>query len=195
MSKERFLLPYLPDAAWLKAFLLSDEPVIDLHAHFVKQTPRNRTYILGPNGIQSLIVPIQGRNKRQAFGDVKVSYADKWQRVHLQAIRTAYGAAPFFDYVFPEIERIYEQSPEYLYELNALFLKSYLRLLKADRVLVYSVDYELSSDEIDRRSSFIQRDMSEQSYPQVFQEKWGFQSGLSALDRMMNELTRFREEV
>lgn len=195
MSKSRFLLPYLPDQAWLKAFIQAESPVLDLHAHFVKQTPRNRTYIIGPNGVQALVVPIQGRNKRQAFGDVKISYQENWVRQHVNAIRTAYGSAPYFEYLFPAFEAILESRPTHLFELNKQVVDSLFKSLKKKPNYTLSSGFELEQGELDFRTSFLEREAHTQAYPQVFQEKFGFEPGLSALDRMMNDLAGLRQEL
>ncbi len=194
MSKSRFLLPYLPDQAWLKTFVEAEAPVLDLHAHFVKQTPRNRTYIIGPNGVQALVVTIQGRNKRQAFGEVKISYRENWVRQHVNAIRTAYGSAPYFEYLFPTFEAILESRPTHLFELNKQVLDSLFKSLKKKPHYTLSSGFELGDGELDFRTSFLERERNTPAYPQVFQEKFGFEAGLSALDRMMNDLAGLRQE-
>ncbi|TNE81562.1 MAG: hypothetical protein EP332_03265 [Bacteroidetes bacterium] len=193
--KTRFLLPYLPDQDWLKGVVRAAQPVLDLQSHFVKQTPRNRAYIVGPNGVQALVVPIQGRNKRQAFEDVKIAYQENWVRQHVNAIRSAYGSAPYFEYLFPALEAVLESKPEYLKDLNKALLLGMLKALKLKIDFSESQSFELGTDEKDHRSEFLERNLQAESYPQVFQEKFGFVAGLSGIDRMMNDLAGIRQDV
>ncbi|MDE6717501.1 MAG: WbqC family protein [Muribaculaceae bacterium] len=69
-----------------------------------------------------LTVPIEGgasRLKRTPVTDLPVSAHGRWQEVHLGALKAAYGRAPYFAYLFPEIEKAYrEKSGETLKEFN-----------------------------------------------------------------------------
>jgi hypothetical protein len=58
----------------------------------------------GPNGLQTIRVPLE----RAQPG--RIAQFDKWKRETLQAIRTAYGTAPFFPYYDYLTEAVFEQS-------------------------------------------------------------------------------------
>ncbi|MFN7302340.1 MAG: WbqC family protein [Bacteroidia bacterium] len=59
-----------------------------------------QTLLRGPNGIQTLRIPLEKKRPGQ------IADIEKWQRETLQAIRTAYGTAPFYpyyDYLIAEV--------------------------------------------------------------------------------------------
>ena len=92
--------------------------VFDEHERFEKQSYRNRCKILTSNKVQDLIVPVQKGKTKLTSGQVSVIYADKWQQVHLRAIKSAYGKAPFFEHYYPEIELIIENEGTSIFELG-----------------------------------------------------------------------------
>ena len=66
--------------------------IIDLGEHYERQTYRTRTRIVGPNGVQDLVVPIIRRSgEKMPVHSVGLSYAETWPQQHLHAIRSAYG--------------------------------------------------------------------------------------------------------
>lgn len=167
---------------------------IDLHAHFEKQSYRNRTIILGPNGLQSLVVPIFGRNKKQIMRDIGISYQESWQRIHLNSLQTAYRSAPYYEYIYPDLERIILQGHESLIDLNMDVHTFLVKRLKLASPLL-SEAFDLSEGEVDRRNAFHPKKEKEPlaPYSQVFQEKLGFQSGAGIIDLVMNDLPGTKE--
>lgn len=186
----RVLSQYMGSLDFWSRLLQEEQVCIEQEDHFVKQTFRNRTVILGPNGLQSLIVPIQGRNKRQSMKQVKIGYGEAWERIHLNSIQTAYRSAPYFDYLYPEIERIIQKKPVYLLDLNEELRAFFVKRLQCDTEFSRSTSYELNAEEQDGRDLFHpKKETPAEGYPQVFQEKFGFVSGAGILDLLMNDLT------
>ena len=180
---------FLPSGELIEAGIQCGGLAIDRASHFVKQTPRNRCRISGPNGPQYLIIPVKGRNKRQAMEDVLISYDEPWQRQHIQALQTAYSSAPYFEYLMPELASILEKMTNHLIDLNNSLLDwvlgrlhLHLPVLACNTYLTDSGEYEEGRDWNFSNSGI------PQVYPQVFQEKNGFIPNCSLLDRMMNEL-------
>jgi len=104
---------------YFQTLIRSQNPIIDLGEHFIKQTYRNRYEIAGPNGIERLIIPLEkGKNQKMAMHEVKISYAENWVNQHKKAIQTAYGNTPYYEYYGPEINSILEKRPEYLVDLS-----------------------------------------------------------------------------
>ncbi len=176
-------IPYWAEIAKSEAYCL------DRHAYFEKQSYRNRSIILGPNGLQPLVVPIYGRNKKQIMRDIRICYTESWQRVHLNSLQTAYRSAPYYEYIYPDLERIILQGHESLIDLNwdvHIFLVKRLKLASP----LLSAHFDLSIGETDRREAFHPKKEKEPlaPYSQVFQEKLGFQSGAGIIDLVMNDL-------
>lgn len=112
----------------------------DVHAHFTKQTFRNRAVILGANGPHNLIVPVIFGN-RTAFKDTKVDYSQRWVQDHWGAIHSAYGKAPFFEYFGEEFHSILQAKPRFLIDLCSETMTLCLKLLHFDSKISLSKEY------------------------------------------------------
>jgi hypothetical protein len=59
------------------------EILFDRHEHLIKQTIRNRCHILGPNGIQTLVVPVEHNSRTNTpVKDITIANQTDWQRQH-----------------------------------------------------------------------------------------------------------------
>ena len=105
-------------AAALKAGTLLidlDEKRLPLrHSH-------HRYRVDGPNGVQTLTVPLVGstNNMMTPLRDVLISEHGDWRRLHWGALYSAYGRSPYFDYVADDLQRVIYGSQRYLHEFNA----------------------------------------------------------------------------
>jgi hypothetical protein len=81
----------------------------------------HRYRIDGPNGIQTLTVPLVGstNNMMTPLRDVLISEHGDWRRLHWGALFSAYGRSPYFDYVADDLSRVVHGSQRYLHEFNA----------------------------------------------------------------------------
>jgi hypothetical protein len=193
---ERLESHYFPGIASLALLCRADRVCLDAWEHFEKQTYRNRCRILAPNGVQSLTVPVEGRNTRQRMKDVRISYREPWQRVHRNAIQTAYRSAPFYEYMDRELEMIFSAKHLFLMDLNEAVLEMLLSRLKIKKEIVRSRSYELDAGEADFRGIFHPKRTETGRfipYSQVFSERYPFVPDLSALDLLMNNLPQAKE--
>ncbi len=88
--------------------------------HYIKQSYRNRCRILGPNGVQSLTIPVElPAGTKTPIREVRISDHGEWRHLHAQALRTAYGASPFFEFYADELMPFYERRYTYLWDFNA----------------------------------------------------------------------------
>jgi len=181
---------YLGSIPYWAASMQEEELCIDQHAYFEKQSYRNRAILLGPNGLLPLVVPIFGRNKKQYMHQVEISYGEAWQRMHLHSLQTAYRSAPYFEYIYPDLERIILMNHERLLDLNMEVHAFLLKRLKHVPASL-SESYDLIEGEEDLRNHFHPKKEKElfAPYSQVFQEKYSFQSGAGIIDLLMNDLT------
>ena len=129
------------------------------------------------------------------MGDIRISYKEPWLRVHLNSLLAAYRAAPYFDYVYPDLESVLRRKPDTLWELNLGLFVFLVQRLKAEVNLQFSQEYALKQNEEDGRTLFHPKTPLpyQEPYGQVFQEKFGFRSGMSVIDLMMNYLPGARE--
>ena len=105
-------------AAALKAGVL----VVDLdERHLPLRHSHHRYCIDGPNGLQTLTVPLVGstNNMMTPLRDVLISEHGDWRRLHWGALYSAYGRSPYFDYVADDLSRVINGSQRYLHEFNA----------------------------------------------------------------------------
>ena len=101
--------------------------------HYIKQSYRNRCCILGPNGVQSLTIPVElSQGTKTPIREVRISEHGAWRHLHAQALRTAYGASPFLEYYADELLPFYERRYTYLWDFNAELLQTLLSLLQLD---------------------------------------------------------------
>jgi len=81
----------------------------------------HRYRIDGPNGVQTLTVPLVGRsnNMTTPLRDMLISEHGEWRRLHWGALFSAYGRSPYFDYVADDLSRVINGQQRYLHELNS----------------------------------------------------------------------------
>ena len=102
-------LPYLPNIVWFSNFLKMENVWIEREENFVKSTFRNRCEIAGANGRQMLSIPLQGgRDHHRLYKETRILNDTRWQKIHWQGIRSAYGSAPYFEFYEDRIRKFYE---------------------------------------------------------------------------------------
>lgn len=172
---------YFPPATWFPAGVRAGEWRIEKYENYQKGGFRNRCRIVGPNGVQTLSVPlVKGKNQRQPITEVRISYEADWWRVHEQAIQTAYGRAPYFEFYAETLLAIGRQRHEFLWEFNDKLLTTVLHLLQKP-VSVYPTEAFTPPSANDLlRPVDLPTTLPE--YPQVFTDRHGFTPGLSVLD-------------
>jgi hypothetical protein len=179
------LLPsvYFGPVAWYSNFLFSENVAIDRHENYIRQTWRNRCRILGPNGIQDLVVPVHAPN-HTPLENVRIDYRQRWQQQHWGAIRAGYGQSPYFEYYAEKLEHFFiGEEFDLLVDLNAAILATTLKLMKSQKEWKFSESFHPYS-ESDPRLILHPKKKSpgNKSYAQVFGERHGFVPGLSVID-------------
>ncbi|QEC70010.1 WbqC family protein [Panacibacter ginsenosidivorans] len=185
---------YFPIINWFKYSFQEKYIILDGCEAYKKMSFRNRMVVCGSNGLISLSVPIEsGRRQKAPFKDVRISYREKWMTNHWRTIFSCYGKSPFFDYYSHEVEKLLYEKHIYLFDLNLAaveWLKTVLHF-PAEIIVVdfdNAADYNSVADDISdkwRPNNFQQEDIFIQ-YPQVFQDRIGFQPNLSILDMLFN---------
>ncbi len=179
---------YLPNIAFFCTLQNKQNIIIDIHSHYQKQSYRNRTQILGTQGILDLIIPVHKTDHFTQMGEVTIDYGQAWVRQHIGAIKSAYGKSPFFEYYFSYFEAILQKKHDYLYQLNSEILTVCLKILKINCTINFSEKYQ-ATIENDFRNSFHPKKNTKinnfTSYPQLFGEL--FVNNLSIIDLIMNE--------
>jgi hypothetical protein len=124
------LLSYWPSAAWC-AYHAASSTIALTQLEYRKAYHLNQCAILTANGLQVLSVPLQGgRSQKNLITNIAISYAEPWQRLHLNSIKAAYGKAAFFDELWPLLQDLYTLQYSTLYELNVATLLLVKHLLR-----------------------------------------------------------------
>ena len=185
---------YLPPVQTLFHAHRSGLLVLETHETYQKGSYRNRCHIAGANGPLVLSIPLaRGKNERMSIRAVRTSDHSDWQRQHWQAIRSAYGRAPYFEHYADELEPHFRRPAPLLFDWNEQLLRTLLECLRLPVEVRHSetfVPFD-THDFLDLRgvihpkSHRVRRADSvfvAQPYEQIFVEKHGFLPNLSSLD-------------
>jgi len=180
-----YLLPtsYFPSITFFQQAIGTSSAFISGKEIYVKQSFRNRCEILTANGVQVLSIPvIKVNGTKTETSDIKISEQKNWRLDHWRAIESAYKNAPYFEFYDVEIKNLLFHKTENLFELNQNiidFLCSVWDLKKPEN----SNELLVNVDQIE----FLGRIKDCSPYKQVFDDRFGFQSNLSALDLLFCE--------
>lgn len=195
MSTVYLSTAYLAPVAYYKALCRYDRTVIEACSHYVKQSYRNRCTIMSAGGELSLSIPVERTRPGKPFTrDMRISAHDNWQHIHWNAIASAYGSSPFFEYYRDDFAPFYEKSQlgRFLLDYNNDLQEMVCRLLGIAPDISYSENYLSPTDDItDLREAIGPKrepviSLLPRPYYQVFSMKWGFSPGLSIIDLLFN---------
>ncbi|MGB1267026.1 MAG: WbqC family protein [Schleiferiaceae bacterium] len=177
---------YFPPIIWVAYAVQSEELRLESHENFQKQSYRSRTDIAGPNGKQTLSVPVDRSIK--SILTIPISYQEDWVSKHLKSIETAYANSPFFEVLFPDVEELLKKEYSSLWSLNLATIQLFFHWLELSNEVPFTSSYETVPNVNDARSLHPKEklDIETPTYLQVFEQKNGFMSNLSALDVFFN---------
>lgn len=113
---------------WYQKLNRYDECLIERHESFIKQTYRNRMIIPTTSGPLSLTIPTNHYTS-MAMKDIRISDHANWRHVHWNALMSAYGESPFFEYYQDDIRPFYEKKYEFLFDFNMEVMEKMIELL------------------------------------------------------------------
>jgi len=189
--KKTVILPnfYFAPISYFVEWLKYEEVRLECWENFPKQTYRNRCIIQGANGRLPLTVPIEHSGAR-VVKDIKISYADAWQKLHWKSIQSAYQSSPYFEYYEDDLASLFEKKETFLFDLNLKTLDWVGQKLK------WNLSYKLTEEYIkfpknadDSRMIFnakIPSNLHHTEYIQVFSDRFDFMNDLSILDLIFN---------
>ena len=181
---------YFPSISHFVVMAQSDKIVFEMEDNFQKQTNRNRMYIYSPNGIQLLNIPIKhSKENRQMTKDIRLETAFDWQKQHFKSLEAAYRNSPFFEFFEDDIMPVFEKKHTFLMDLNLQTIEIVSKCLGLKLEPTFSTEYFRNPVLTDFRTLVDgKKDSYEfESYPQVFEEKFGYLNNLSILDLLFNE--------
>ena len=113
---------------------------------YKKNEFQNRNRIKTTDGWQWLTVPVTYRFP-QRIEEVGVNQTVDWQRKHLQALKTNYSKAPFFETYYGRFEELYQQSYEFLVQANVACIQFLMKLLGLERKLVLASSLPVETED------------------------------------------------
>ena len=119
---------YFGPIQWYQKLNRYDECLIERHESYIKQTYRKRMLIPTTNGPLSLTIPTN-HNTSLAMKDIRISDHANWRHVHWNALLSAYGESPFFEYYQDDIRPFYEKKYEFLFDFNMEITEKMIELL------------------------------------------------------------------
>lgn len=183
---------YFGPVQWYQKLYRSDEAIIEACENFQKQTYRNRCIIATTQGVQALTIPVT-RGNDSTIRDVRISDHGNWRHLHWNALQSAYGESPFFEYYQDDIRPFFEKRWDFLFDFNEEIRLKVCELIDIEPTVTLTSEYSDSSDTArDYRSAINPKhpvhdpDFMPKKYYQVYLQKHGFLPNLSILDLLFN---------
>ena len=150
------------------------------------------------NGPLALTIPTN-HDISLSMKDIRISDHANWRHVHWNALLSAYGESPFFEYYQDDIRPFYEKKYEFLFDFNMETTEKMIELLdirpKISITEAYIQSKELKEedeikdfrDAIRPKKPLPDAEFAPQRYYQVYEQKHGFLPNMSILDLLFNE--------
>ncbi len=187
---------YFGPIQWYQKLNRHDHCLIERCENFVKQTYRNRMVIATTNGLQALSIPVTTDGdslSKTLMRDVRISDHGHWRHIHWNALCSAYGESPFFEFYQDDIRPFFEQRWDFLFDFNMAITEKMCELLDIQPDYQPTTSYESATPLADFRNlirpkhPFPDPAFESRRYYQVYERKWGFQPNLSILDLLFNQ--------
>lgn len=204
---------YFGPVQWYQKLYRAEHVEIEQWESFQKQTYRNRCLIATTQGVQALTVPIV-RGESPLIKDIRISDHGNWRHLHWNALQSAYGDSPFFDYFQDDIRPFFENKWEFLLDFNEAIRVKMCELIDIPVCSIrFTEDYSAapfadkeesaSKSSVNSKPTTVNKyqdfrsainpkhpaedpDFVARPYYQVYQQKHGFLSNLSILDLLFN---------
>ena len=190
---------YFGPIQWYQKLYRADEAWIEQHEHFIKQTYRSRCIIATTQGTQALSIPIEHPTFNvqcstfnvQRIKDIRISDHGNWRHLHWNALQSAYGESPFFEYYEDDLRPFFEKRWTFLFDFNEAIREKLCELLDITPVVRFTEQY-VSDHAFDYREAINPKhpvpdpDFLPRRYYQVYEAKHGFLPNLSIVDLLFN---------
>ena len=186
---------YFGPVQWYQKLYRYDKVLIEQHETFPKQTFRNRCLIATTQGVQALTVPVSFQDGH-CVKDALVSDHGNWRHLHWQALQSAYGDSPFFEYYADDLRPFFEQRWTFLLDFNEAIRIKMCELIDIHPSVTLTTDFIPPTLQpapfadfrtaINPKHPAPDADFVPHRYYQVYEQKPGFLPNLSILDLLFN---------
>ena len=183
---------YFGPIQWYQKLYRAERVEIEQWESFRKQTYRNRCLIATTNGIQALTVPVE-HSDSPLIKDIRLSDHGNWRHLHWNALQSAYGESPFFEYYQDDIRPFFEKHWEFLLDFNEAIRLKMCELIDIQPNVSYTEGFIPEESPLTSYRTAISPkhpqddpDFQPKRYYQVYDQKHGFLPNLSILDLLFN---------
>lgn len=152
MRRSLIELHFLPSVEYFCALHPVDDIQFEGHEHYIKQTYRNRCYLLAANGVSRHSIPLTGKHGQVPVREVRIDYSIRWQATLWRAIQSGYAHAPYFEHYRDDLHAAIFRSPRHLIDLNYQVLSLCLNWLGWRKTISWSPFYQSETDRDDLRN-------------------------------------------
>lgn len=186
---------YFPPIQYFSGIINSENIYIETNENYSRQSYRNRCNILTCNGILSLSIPIiRQKDESNNICNIKIDYSTNWQRLHVNAITSAYGKSPFFSYYSDILLQAIEQKTVLLTDFNLNIINIILNLFKERKKILKTESFIKTYPKeildlryvIHPKISVCKEAVIDKKYIQTFCDRFEFIQNLSILDLIFN---------
>lgn len=200
---------YFGPVQWYQKLNRYGTAMIERHENFVKQTYRNRCVIAAANGTQVLTVPVERPEgtplSKSLIKDIRISDHGNWRHIHWNALKSAYGESPFFEYYADDLLPFFTRKWTFLYDFNMEICRTMCSLLDITPDIRPTGEYLAATGNgaadgsktlpdgtddfrmaISPKHPIPDGTFSPRPYYQVYAAKTGFLPNLSILDLLFN---------
>ena len=183
---------YFGPIQWYQKLYRAEHAEIKQWESFQKQTYRNRCLIATANGVQALTVPVE-HGDSPLIKDIRLSDHGNWRHLHWNALQSAYGESPFFEYYQDDIRPFFERHWTFLLDFNEEIRQKMCELIDIQPNVSYTEGFIPEESPLTSYRTAISPkhpqddpDFLPKRYYQVYEQKHGFLPNLSILDLLFN---------
>lgn len=140
---------YIPWKGYFSSMKKATHLVLYDEMQYTKRDWRNRNKIITKNGLKWLTIPVNVKGKyHQKINEACIS-DPKWYKKHWNSIKHAYIRAPYFKKYEDVFESLYLsdcQNQSMLSNINKLFLKKIIEILKINIQVLDCTEFDISGD-------------------------------------------------
>ena len=152
---------------------------ISIAEKYIKQSQRNRFYIMEPNKILRLSIPIKNPHEPKSISEIEIDYSENIMIKNWRGIEASYRNSPYFEHYFDYFYKLFSARHFLLAEFNIEALNLVLKIMKCDSRIILN---PLPVNEVQSISAL----ENYKIYNQVFADRHGFVKNLSILDVIFN---------